>query len=113
MTAIVPLLMILIGITSLVAIWYVVGAIARMSPRTRLAIRAGYIAKATGLATILAAVIDHFAGAPYTWPWLMLGGVALANAGGAAIHVFNARDCHCPECPVRRVFLRDDKGPAR
>lgn len=113
MTAIVPLLMILIGITSLVAGWYVVGTIVRMSPSTRLAIRAGYIAKAWGLAFLFAAFLDHFLGAPYTWPWLMLGGVALVNAGGVVIHVSNRRDCHCPECPVRRIYLRDDRGPAQ
>lgn len=113
MIAIVPLLMILIGLTSLVAGWYVVSTIVRMSPRTRLPIRAGYIAKAGGLAFLFASVLDHFFGAPYTWPWLMLAGVTLSNAGAVAIHVFNARDCHCPECPVRRIFLRDDKGAAR
>lgn len=101
-------LMLLIGITSLVALWFVVYAIASMSRRTRFTIRAGHIAKATGLATILGAVLDHFVGAPYTWPWLMLGGVALTNAGAAVIHIANRRDCRCPECPVRRIYLSEE-----
>lgn len=109
---IVAALMILIGLTGLVAIWHVCAALARMSPSTRFTIRAGYISKAGGLAIIFAAVIDHFFGAPYTWPWLMLAGVALSNAGSAAIHIANRRDCRCPECPVRRIYLAD-KGPAR
>ena len=106
MTAIVALLMILIGLSSIVAIWHVVSAIARMSPRTRAGIRYAMVAKATGLATLLAAVTDHFAGAPYTWPWLMLVGVALTNAGTAALHVVSRRDCHCPECPMRSHVAR-------
>lgn len=106
---IVKLLMILIGLTSLIAMWHVVGGIARMSPNTRHAIRAAFVAKATGLATIVAAVLDHFLGAPYTWPWLMLGGVTLTNAGTAALHVFNRRDCLCPECPVRRIVVLTDR----
>ena len=105
---IVALLMILIIATSLVALWFIVGAIAHMSPRTRLAIRAAFVAKATGLFIIFAAALDHFLGAPYTWPWLMLGGITLANAGTAVLHLANRRGCRCPECPVRRIVTLTD-----
>jgi len=97
----IALLMILIGANCIVAIWHVLDAISRMSGATRAGIRYAMITKATGMATLLAAVLDHFFGAPYTWPWLMLVGVAFSTAGTAAMHVLSRRRCHCPECPVR------------
>lgn len=103
---IVAALMLLIAATSLVALWHVCCAIARMSPATRGGIRFAFVAKAGGLFILLAAVVDHFFGAPYTWPWLMLVGVALFNAGVALLHVATRRDCRCPECPVRQVVTR-------
>lgn len=105
---IVALLMLLVIAASLVSLWFIVGAITRMSPHTRLTIRAAFITKATGLFVILAAGVDHFLGAPYTWPWLMLGGVTLANAGTAMLHLANRRGCRCSECPVRRVVVLTD-----
>lgn len=110
---IVHLLMILIIATSLVAIWYGVGAIARMRPDTRLSIRIAFIAKTTGLAAIVAAVVDYYLGDPFAWPWLMLGGVALANAGTAGIYIVNRRSCRCPECPVRRIVILQDSADER
>ena len=106
---IVSALMILIGVTSLVAIWFCVSAIARMSPCTRFSIRISFVAKATGLATVFAAALDFFFGDPYVWPWLMLFGVALSNAGTAGIYMSNRRCCRCPECPVRRVVTFEDR----
>lgn len=106
---IVTLLMLLIGATSLVAIWYGVSAIARMSPCTRFSIRMAFVAKATGLATVFAAVLDYFFGDPYAWPWLMLAGLALSNAGTAGIYMVNQRCCRCPECPTRRIATFEDR----
>jgi len=101
---IVPLLMLLILATTLVALYYALCAIVRMSPGTRASIRFGFIAKAGGLGVVVAAVADFFLGDPYAWPWLMLAGVALSNAGTACIYMANRRHCRCPECPVRRII---------
>lgn len=98
------LLMILMLATALVALYYALAAIVRMSPHTRAAIRAGFIAKACGLAMVVAAVVDYVLGDPYAWPGLLLAGVTLTNAGAACIHMANRRQCMCPECSRRQVI---------
>lgn len=96
-----PILMLLIVTASLTALAHGVCIIARMSRATRFSIRLSFVAQTTGLAATCAAVLDYIAGDPFTWPWLMLLGVSLTNAGTAGLYVFNRRACACPGCPSR------------
>ncbi|WP_068634893.1 hypothetical protein [Thauera butanivorans] len=100
---IIPMLMLLIFVTSLVALYFTLCAVTHMGRCTRGRIRWAYIAKAGGQFVLLASVADYLLGDPYAWPWLMLVGVALSNAGTAGIHMLNRRQCKCPECPVRQL----------
>lgn len=96
---IVNALMIINAVASLVALWYGLCAINAMSRDTRHSVRWAFVAKASGYFTQVAATVDFFHGEALAWPWLLLVGVILANAGTAALYLVNRRRCGCEHCP--------------
>lgn len=112
MTIIVAVLMAANGAACVVAGYYVLSAINRMGSETREAIKAAYWLKAVGLFTQVCAVADYFHGDPLAWPWLLLAGVAMTNAGTGLLYLVNRRACRCPECPVRRIACPEQGRPA-
>lgn len=100
-------LMMLLCVTTGVALWHSLTVINRMSRLTHHGVRLAYILKATGLFMVLLAVLDYMHGNPITWPWLLLTGVTFQTGGSALLHVATRRSCRCPECPIRKALGGD------
>jgi len=87
-----------------VALYYCVAAVNAMDWQTRHVIRWAFVGKGIGLCAQVLAAVDYVAHAdPITWPWLLLLGVASANAGTAVLYLANQRDCVFAGCPGRKA----------
>lgn len=105
MSVTVMALMAALAAATAIALWHNVAVVNKMGPKTHHGVRASYVLKATGQFVLLLACFDYLHGDPIAWPWLLLTGVVIANAGTALLHGVTRRVCQCPDCPMRRHFL--------
>lgn len=101
MTDIVAGLIVVNAVACLVAVYYAICAINTMSRRTPLPVWLAFIGQGLGWFVQFLAAIDYLHGAALAWPWFLLAGLVLANAGTGALYLANRRECRCPGCPAR------------
>ena len=97
----------------LIGAFYAACAIETMSRRTKLSIWLAFIAQGVGWFCQFLAAIDYFHGDALGWPWFLLAGVLLANAGTACVFLANRRDCSCPGCPARQALCDGAESAVR
>lgn len=107
-----PLIFLMLVVTASagISLWHCATSINHMSPSTSASVRWPYVLKAGGYFIQILAVLDYLRGDPMAWPWLLLVGITLGNAGSALLHIYAKRDCRCPECPIRSMIANEPRA---